>query len=69
MSLLKLVYSNLRRINGIGVYMKAEEFRWLTAELEKLTPYQKQLLTDRLRIYLAYIWGLWGRTRLFSWRV
>jgi transposase-like protein len=29
--------------------MKAEEFRRLTAELEKLTPHQKQLLTDRLR--------------------
>lgn len=29
--------------------MKAEEFRRLTAELEKLTPHQKQILTDRLR--------------------
>ena len=29
--------------------MKAEEFRRLTAELENLTPHQKQLLTDRLR--------------------
>jgi len=29
--------------------MKAEEFRRLTAELEKLTPHQKQMLTDRLR--------------------
>lgn len=29
--------------------MKAEEFRRLTAELEKLTPHQRQLLTDRLR--------------------
>ena len=29
--------------------MKAEEFRRLTVELEKLTPHQKQLLTDRLR--------------------
>lgn len=29
--------------------MKAEEFRRLTAELERLTPHQKQILTDRLR--------------------
>ena len=29
--------------------MKAEEFRRLTVELEKLTPHQKQMLTDRLR--------------------
>jgi len=29
--------------------MKAEEFRRLTAELERLTPHQKQVLTDRLR--------------------
>jgi transposase-like protein len=29
--------------------MKAEEFRRLTAELEKLTPHQKKILTDRLR--------------------
>lgn len=29
--------------------MKAEEFRRLTTELEKLTPHQKQILMDRLR--------------------
>ena len=29
--------------------MKVEEFRRLTAELEKPTPHQKQMLTDRLR--------------------
>jgi transposase-like protein len=29
--------------------MKAEEFRRLTVALEKLTPHQKQMLTDRLR--------------------
>jgi len=44
-----VAYTLSIEIKEIGVAMKAEEFRAMAAELEKLTPHQRNLLTERLQ--------------------